>query len=231
MITLLVVDDDPLVRTGVTGLLLGEADIEVVAEAGNGREAIDLARRHRPDVVLMDLHMSVMDGVAATRALTGADLLPNDPYRPRVLVLTTFHQDETVAGALRAGASGYLVKHGIRNGSAGCLAEGIREIAAGGHYLHPAVTGGVIAAATAAPADPGPPAPSVLDRLTPREQEILKNMAFGYENGEIAARLFLSQATVRTHVSRIIMKLGVHGRTQAVVTAYQHRLIAPGPPD
>ncbi|GAA0492779.1 DNA-binding response regulator [Paractinoplanes deccanensis] len=231
MITVLLVDDEPLVRAGVAMLLTKETDIEIVAEADNGLEAIDLTRRHRPDIVLMDLNMSDMDGATATRELTGAGLFPDDPYRPRVLVLTTFLQNEKVDEALRAGASGYLVKHGLRNGSAEHLAAGIRELAAGGHYLHPAITGGVIAAATAAPPDPARRAPSVLDRLTSREREILKNMAFGYENGEIAARLFLSQATVRTHVSRIIMKLGVHGRTQAVVTAYQNRLVAPGPPD
>lgn len=231
MITVLLADDEEVIRAGVANLLIPEADIEVVAQADNGREAVDLARRHRPDVVLMDLSMPVMDGVAATRLLTGAGLIPDDPYRPHVLVLTTFQDDERVAEALRAGASGYLVRHGVTSGPGGHLAAGIREIAVGGHYLHPAVTGGVIAAAAAAPPDPGPPPPSVLDGLTTREREILKYMALGYENGEIAARLYLSQATVRTHVSRIIMKLGVHGRTQAVVAAYQNRLLPPGPPD
>jgi DNA-binding NarL/FixJ family response regulator len=227
VITVLLADDDALIRAGVTMLLSREPDIEIVAEAVNGREAIDLTCRHRPAVVLMDLRMAVMDGVAATRMLTGNDLFPGDPYRPRVLVLSTFQEDETVADALRAGASGYLVKHVINQGSARDLATGIREIAGGGHYLHPAVTGGVIAAVAATPGGPRSPLPGPLDLLTTREQEVLRNMALGYDNGEIAARLYLSQATVRTHVSRIIMKLGVHGRTQAVVVAYQNRLVPP----
>jgi DNA-binding NarL/FixJ family response regulator len=230
VITVLLADDDTLTRAGVVNLLTPEPDIDVVAEADNGREAVDLARRHRPHVVLMDLNMPVMGGAAATRVLTGPDLITGDPYRPRVLVLSTFHADEAVAEALRAGASGYLVKHAISRGSAGSLAAGIREIAGGGHYLHPVVTGGVIAAAAAAPPDSGGPLPGVLDVLTGREREVLKNMALGYDNGEIAVRLYLSEATVRTHVSRIIMKLGVHCRTQAVVLAYQNRLLAPGPP-
>jgi DNA-binding NarL/FixJ family response regulator len=227
MIRVLLADDDSLIRAGVTMLLTGEPDIEIVAEAVDGREALDLARRHRPGVVLMDLRLSVMDGVAATRVLTGTGVVPGDPYRPRVLVLSTFQEDETVAEALRAGASGFLVKHIINRGSAGDLAAGIREIAAGGHYLHPAVTGGVIAAVAAMPPKAAPPLPGPLDRLTPREREVLKQMALGHDNGEIAARLYLSEATVRTHVSRVIMKLGVHGRTQAVVLAYRNQLLPP----
>ncbi|MBL7253291.1 response regulator transcription factor [Paractinoplanes lichenicola] len=230
MIAVLVADDEELNRAFVKILLTREPDMEVVAEAVDGREAIDLSRRHRPDVVLMDLRMAVMDGIAATKVITGPDLIPGDPYHPRVAVLTISQEDGTVAEALRAGASGYLLKHCVRSGAIGHLATGIREIAGGGCFLHPAVTGAVIAAAASVAPEPGPPSPSVLDRLTPRELEILEHMARGYENGEIAARLFLSQATVRTHVSRVIMKLGVHGRTQAVVAAYQNRLLPAGPP-
>jgi DNA-binding NarL/FixJ family response regulator len=225
MITVLIADDEPLIRAGVAMLLSNEPDIELVAEADNGQQAIDLTRRHRPHTVLMDLRMPVMDGVEATTRLTGTELFSGDPYRPRILALSTFHQDEIVAEALRAGASGYLIKHS----SAQEMATAIRAVATEGHYLHPAVTGGVIAA-VAAQTTPGQPRPGVLDRLTPREREILRHMALGYDNGEIAARLYLSQATVRTHVSRIIMKLDVHGRTQAVVTAYQNHLLQPGPP-
>jgi DNA-binding NarL/FixJ family response regulator len=230
MITVLLADNECLIRSGVVNLLAKEPDIKAVAEAVDGREAVDLTRRHRPDVVLMDLEMPVMDGVTATRTLTGTELTPGDPYRPRVLVLSTYHEDARVAEALRAGACGFLVKHVVSQGTGGDLAAGIREVAAGGHYLHPKVTGGVIAAAAAAPAGPPGPLPGVLDELSTREREVLRNVALGYENGEIAARLYVSEATVRTHMGHIFSKLRVRSRAQAIVVAYQNRLLPPGPP-
>jgi DNA-binding NarL/FixJ family response regulator len=224
MITVLLADDQPLIRAGIAMLLERQPDLDVVAEADNGRHAVDLCAVHRPDVVVMDLQMPVMNGVEATRRLLAPAGAGGDTYRPRILVLTNFHDNDTVHEALRAGASGFLIK----DSSPGELPAGIRTVAAGHHYLHPVVTGGVIASLTAQPIA-GQPLPGVLDRLTPREREILQHMAYGQGNGEIAVRLFLSEATVRTHVSRILVKLGVHDRAQAIVVAYQNHLVRPNP--
>jgi DNA-binding NarL/FixJ family response regulator len=224
VITVLLADDQPLLRAGIAMLLTHQPDIEVVAEADDGQQAVDLCAEHRPDLVVMDLQMPVMDGIEATRRLLGSST-SMDGYRPRILVLTNFHDDDTVHKALRAGASGYLIKDSAPSE----LPAGIRTIAAGHHYLHPAVTGGVIATLATQPTA-GKPVTGILDRLTPRERELLQHMAYGHGNGEIAARLFVSEATVRTHVSRIIMKLGVHDRTQAVVIAYQNHLVRPATP-
>lgn len=223
MITVLLADDQQLIRSAIAMLLTNQPDLDVVAQADDGQQAVDLCAVHHPDVVVMDLGMPVMNGVEATRRLL-APSESGDTYRPRILVLTNFYDNDTVHEALRAGAAGFLIK----DSSPHELPDGIRTIAAGHHYLHPAVTGGVIASLAAQPVA-GQALPGVLDRLTPREREVLQHMAYGLGNGEIAVRLFLSEATVRTHVSRIIMKLGVHDRAQAIVIAYQNHLVRPDP--
>ncbi|MBU2667146.1 response regulator transcription factor [Actinoplanes bogorensis] len=220
MITVLLADDQSLIRAGIAMLLTAQPDLDVVAEADDGRQAVNLCAVHRPDVVVMDLQMPVMNGIEATRRLLSP--AAGDTYRPRILILTNFHDNDNVHEALRAGAAGFLIK----DSSPAELPAGIRTVAAGHHYLHPVVTGGVIASITAQPTA-GQPLPGILDRLTPREREILRHMAYGLGNGEIAVRLFLSEATVRTHVSRILMKLGVHDRAQAIVVAYQNHLVRP----
>jgi DNA-binding NarL/FixJ family response regulator len=221
-IRVVVADDQPVVRAGLAMLLSAETDIDVVAEAANGQEAISQARRHRPDVVVMDVRMPVLDGVGATRILTADG--PDDDWSPKVLILTTFSEDEAVYGALRAGASGFLLKHAAPHD----LTAAIRHVAAGESWLDPSVAATVISALSMA-SSPGSAA-GVVTRLTAREREILALMAEGLNNQEIAARLVLSEATVRTHVSRVIMKTGSRDRTQAVVLAYQSGLVVPGRP-
>ena len=217
-IRIVIADDEPLIRAGIAMLLSAEPDLVVAGEAGDGAEAVDLTRRLSPDVVLMDLVMPRMDGVAATRALTGSGT------RVNVLVLTTFSARENVHEALRAGAAGYLLKDGAPTS----LATAVRTVAAGDAFLDRTVTRGVIDDIVAGPG-PVSPVSGPLDRLTNREREILQHMAYGMTNPEIAQRLFLSEATVRTHVCRVLMKLQVRHRTQAVVAAYQSGLVTPRP--
>jgi DNA-binding NarL/FixJ family response regulator len=198
-------------------LLNAQPDIEVIAEAANGREAVDQAAGLRPDVILMDVRMPVLDGLAATREITA---LP-DP--PKVLVLTTFDLDDYVYEALRAGASGFLLK----DASARELAEAVRLVAAGDALLAPGVTRRLIAEFARMSA-PRSPTRKHLDGLTGRESEVLVLMARGLSNAEIAGRLVVAEQTVKTHVSRILMKLGLRDRTQAVVLAYETGLVHPG---
>lgn len=220
-IRVLLADDQKMVRSGLA-MLLSAAGLTVVGEAADGSQAVDLARQLEPDVVIMDLAMPVMDGVEATRRLTADDFLPTGATTVKVLVLTTFSAHEQVYEALRAGASGFLLK----DGAATDLVTAVTEVHAGNAYLDPAVTPAVIAE-LAHRRPPTGPIPGLLDRLTKREKEILTLMAYGLSNRNIAGQLVLSEATVKTHVSRVIMKLDADGRTQAVVAAYQNHLVVP----
>jgi len=216
-IRVLVADDQGMVRSGFSILLNAQADIEVVGEAVNGQEAITRAAELQPDVILMDVRMPVLDGLQATRQITGAD------GAPRVLVLTTFDLDDYVYEALRAGASGFLLK----DASAGELAEAVRVIAAGDALLSPGVTRRLIAEFARLGA-PRAASRKNLDELTERETEVLALVARGLSNAEIAAHLVVAEQTVKTHVSRILMKLGLRDRAQAVVFAYENALVRPG---
>jgi DNA-binding NarL/FixJ family response regulator len=213
MIRVVLADDQPLVRTGLRMILSREADIEVLGEAANGREAVDLCASGRPDVVLMDVRMPVLDGIAATRLITGVD----DP--PRVLVLTTFDLDEVVYDALRAGASGFLLKDAPEER----LTTAIRVVADGGSLFAPSVTRRLIEEF----ARRAPRSEADLSSLTERENEVLRLVARGLSNAEIGSSLFVSENTVKTHVARVLMKLGVRDRVQAVVLAYESGLVRP----
>ncbi len=216
MIRVGVVDDQALVRTGFTMILEVEPDIEVVFEAAHGRDAVELARRHRPDVVLMDIRMPELDGIEATRLIT-AEL-----DAPRILMLTTFDLDEYVYASIRAGASGFLLKDTPPDD----LVAAVRVLAAGEALLAPSITRRLIEEFVTGTHEYRP-SPE-LAQLTERETEVLKLMARGLSNGEIASRLFLGETTVKTHVSRVLMKLGVRDRVQAVVAAYDAGLVRPG---
>jgi DNA-binding NarL/FixJ family response regulator len=219
-IRVLVVDDQPLLRAGFRLILSAESDLEVVGEAGDGRTAVDEARRLRPDVVLMDIRMPVLDGVEATRRLAG----PGVPSPVRVLILTTFSLDEYIVEALRAGASGFLLKDSPPEE----LVRAIRVVAGGEALLAPSVTRRLLDRfASRLPSQSAEP-PAAIAELTERELEVLKLIARGLSNTEIAEHLFLSETTVKTHVSRVLMKLDVRDRVQAVVFAYEAGLVAPG---
>jgi DNA-binding NarL/FixJ family response regulator len=216
-IKVVVADDQGMVRSGFSILLNAQPDIDVVGEAVNGREAVARAAGLRPDVILMDVRMPVLDGLQATREITAMG------PAPRVLVLTTFDLDDYVYEALRAGASGFLLK----DASATELANAVRVVAAGDALLAPGVTRRLIAefARLGAPRSPGR---KQLEDLTERETEVLALVARGMSNGEIAAHLVVAEQTVKTHVSRVLMKLGLRDRTQAVVFAYETGLVQPG---
>jgi DNA-binding NarL/FixJ family response regulator len=218
-ISVLIADDQLLVRAGFRAILEGQPGIEVCGEAADGRAAIDLVRRRHPDVVLMDIQMPDIDGLEATRRL----LQESEPEHPvAVLMLTTFDLDAYVYDALRAGASGFLLKDTLPED----LIAAIRVVARGDALIAPGITRRLIEQfARAAPASVPPAA---LEELTPRELEVLILVASGLSNGEIAAELVLSQATVKTHVKRILSKLGVRDRVQAVVLAYEAGLVHPG---
>ncbi|MEV6827150.1 response regulator transcription factor [Amycolatopsis sp. NPDC051102] len=216
MIRVLLVDDQRLVRAGFRSILDGEADIDVVAEAANGREALQAAHDHHPDVVLMDIRMPVLDGLAATRHLLG------DPgVHTKVVILTTFDLDEDVYGALRAGASGFLVKDTEPEE----LIHAVRVVARGDALLAPSITRRLIAEFAARVTRPAPS--PALDRLTDREREVLSLVAAGLSNDEIARELTLSPATAKTHVSRIMTKTGTRDRAQLVVLAYESGAVTP----
>lgn len=215
-----IVDDQALVRTGFHMVLDSEPGIEVAGEAGDGREAIDLARDIPLDVVLMDVRMPRMDGIAATAAVVSAS------SAPKVIVLTTFDLDEYAFAAIRAGASGFLLKDARPQE----LIAAIRTVHAGEAALSPRVTRRMIELfAEELPAGVGvAPESGMLDALTPREREILVAIAEGLTNGEIAARFFLSESTVKTHVGRVLQKLDARDRVHLVILAYEHGLLAPG---
>jgi DNA-binding NarL/FixJ family response regulator len=218
-VRVLLVDDQALIRAGFRMILEAEADIEVVGECADGAQAVDSARRLRPHVVLMDIRMPEMDGIEATRRIVRED--GDEPAR--VLMLTTFDLDEYVYDALRAGASGFLLK----DVPADQLVEGIRVVARGDSLLAPSVTRRLIQEFSRAAGARRERAPA-LDELTPRELEVFKLMARGMSNAEIAAELVVSETTVKTHVARVLMKLGVRDRVQAVVLAYESGLVEPG---
>ena len=221
MIRVALVDDQVMVRAGFRMILESEADITVVGEAGDGREAIELVARSQPHVVLMDVRMPVMDGIEATRHLTAAG------SEARTLILTTFDLDDYVYAALRAGASGFLLK----DAPAEQLINAVRVIAAGDALLAPSVTRLLIEEVSRRPSvDASTVAPGLAD-LTDRELEVLRLMARGLSNAEIATQLYLGEATVKTHVGRVLTKLGLRDRVQAVVVAYESGLITPGAPD
>ena len=220
-IRLLIADDQELVRTGFRLFLETQDDLQVVGEASDGAEAIERAQQLQPDVILMDIRMPRMDGVEATRRLTSAGLEPP----PRVLVLTTFDLDEYVFGALRAGAAGFLLKDAPRER----LIEAIRVVHSGDALLSPSITRRLIED-FAARTDPLQPPPALLEELTPREREVLVLVARGLSNGEIAKRLVVTEATVKSHVGSILMKLRLRDRVQAVVFAYEHSIVVAGDP-
>jgi DNA-binding NarL/FixJ family response regulator len=210
-IRVLVADDQSMIRAGFRMLLAHEPDIEVVAEAGNGRDAVHQAARFDPTVVLMDIRMPELDGLEATRRILAAD------DRARVLILTTFDLDEYVFEALSAGASGFVLKDDPPEQ----LIAAIRTVAAGDALLSPAVTKRVIRQFARIPR---PPPPSGLDELTAREHEVLRLIALGRSNAEIAQELYITEGTVKTHVTHVLQKLGLRDRVQAVVLAYQSGL-------
>jgi len=212
-----VVDDQEMVREGFSALLGAQEDIEVVGSAGDGVAAVAEVRRLAPDVVLMDIRMPEMDGLAATR------LLAADPHPVKVLVLTTFDLDDYVYEALRAGASGFLLKHA----PARELLDAVRVVARGDALLAPSITKRLIE--DFVKSQPGQGVrPRGLEVLTERETEVLRLIAQGLSNVEIAGHLFLAEQTVKTHVSRVLMKLGLRDRAQAVIAAYENGLVVPG---
>jgi DNA-binding NarL/FixJ family response regulator len=216
-IRVVVADDQDTVRAGFSALLDTQPDITVVGSAGDGEEAVRVCREQAPDVVLMDVRMPLMDGIEATRLLAAAG-----EGRPQVLVLTTFDLDEYVYDALRYGASGFLLK----DVSAERLFDAVRVVAAGDALLAPAVTRRLIDEFSRLRPRPAPRSER-LEELTARETEVLRLVAEGLSNGEIAERLVVSDETVKTHVSRVLMKLGLRDRTQAVVAAYESGLVVP----
>jgi DNA-binding NarL/FixJ family response regulator len=215
MIRVLIADDQAMIREGFSVLLCAQPGIEVVGEAVDGRDAVDKAAALRPDVVLMDVRMPMLDGLAATRLIVG-----DDPTA-RVLVVTTFDLDEYVYEALRAGASGFVLK----DASAQALAEAVRVVAAGDAMLAPSVTRRLLG--TFARLGAPRPGPNRAERLTERESEVLTLVARGCSNAEIAERLVVAEQTVKTHMSRILAKLGLRDRTQAAIFAFETGLVSP----
>ena len=217
MIRVVIADDEALVRGGLRMILEAQADIEVAGEADDGRAALELVRRDPPVVVLMDIRMPGLDGIEATRRLVA---LGSDA--PRVVILTTFDLDGYVYEAMRAGASGFLLKSGRPQE----LVAGVRAAVAGDTLLAPPITRRLVEAFVHRP-PPGTTMPPQLEELTPREVEVLQHIAGGQSNAEIARELFVSEDTVKTHASRIFMKLGLRDRTQAVILAYESGLVEP----
>ncbi|CAL9616995.1 Transcriptional regulatory protein LiaR [Nocardiopsis dassonvillei] len=220
-VRILVCDDQALVRTGYAAIFDAQPGLRVVGQAGDGRAAVEAAARLRPDVVIMDVRMPVLDGIEATRRLAGPEAVGS----PRVLVVTTFNLDDYVYRALRAGASGFLLKDATPE----ALVAGVRTVARGEALLDPAVTHRLIGrfAERLLPGDARPEAAQALDRLSPRELEVLGLLAEGLSNAEIAARMVLKPETVKTYVSRIFTKLDLRDRVHAVILAYRTGLVRP----
>ncbi|WP_151523909.1 response regulator [Serinicoccus kebangsaanensis] len=217
---LLLVDDQPLLLQGFSMILSTEPDVRVVGQAENGQQAVDAIPELRPDVVLMDVQMPVLDGIEATRRIV------TEHPEVKVVILTTFDRDDYLFDALQAGASGFLLK----NADADDLVDAVRAAAEGHALLAPEVTMRVISRMASAGASPSPtetPTTDALPQLTEREREVLRMMARGLSNAEIAAEAFVSEATVKTHVSNVLAKLGVRDRVQAVVAAYESGLVRP----
>jgi DNA-binding NarL/FixJ family response regulator len=217
-IRILIADDQAVVRSGFRAIFEDEPDLEVVGDAGDGLAAVELARRRQADVVLMDVRMPGLDGLEATRRLAGPGV--EDPID--VIVVTTFDLDDYVFGALRAGAAGFLLK----DASPETLLAAIRAVAGGHGLIAPQVTRRLIARFAASA--PDPTRRHELERLSQREREVLLEMAQGKSNGEIAQELFIEEATVKSHVSSILLKLGLHSRVQAVIFAYETGLVSAG---
>jgi DNA-binding NarL/FixJ family response regulator len=215
MIRILLADDQAMIRSGLRMILDSESDLAVVAEADNGREAVRLCRSEKPDVVLMDVRMPEMDGLEATR------LIHQENPEIRVVILTTFDLDDYVYAALRGGASGFLLK----DADADDLIHAIRVVASGHALIAPSITKRLIDEFASRPEEP---TVTGLDDLTEREREVLIQIARGLSNAEIAEELFVSEATVKSHVSHLLTKLGLRDRVQAVVAAYEAGLVAPG---
>ncbi|MFI5840451.1 response regulator [Catenuloplanes sp. NPDC051500] len=218
MIRVLLADDQHLVRSGFRVILETEDDIEVVGEAADGLTAVDRAAQLRPDVILMDVEMPGVDGLEATRRIVAA----SGKDGPAVLILTTFDRDDYLFEALRAGASGFLLKTGTPE----ALIDAVHVLSRGDALLDPQLTRKVIST-FARPGEVAPPKKADLGELTPRENEVLVLLAGGATNAEIAEQLFLGEATVKTHVSRVLAKLGLRDRVQAVVFAYEHGVVGP----
>jgi DNA-binding NarL/FixJ family response regulator len=221
MIRTLIVDDQSMIRVGIRAILESQDDITVVGEAENGRLGVERCRSLRPDVVLMDVRMPVLDGLAATRALLGPER--TEGHIPRVLMLTTFDLDDYIYAALQAGASGFLLKDSEPED----LLRAVRVVAAGEALLAPGITRRLIENFVQARPRQTTGA-TALNGLTDREREVLRLMALGKSNGEIAASLFIAEQTTKTHVSRILQKLGLRDRVQAVVFGYETGLVTPG---
>jgi DNA-binding NarL/FixJ family response regulator len=221
-IRVVIVDDQPLVRAGIAMLLNAEDDITVVAEAADGEDAVTQARAQRPDVILMDVRMPGTDGVEATRAVIDQGLTAQNGQSIGVIILTTYDIDEAVYAALRAGASGFLLKDAAPTE----IVAAIRAVATGKAWLDPTVTRRLINEFTTRP-EQHIPTPTQMSQLTPREREVLTLLAQGLSNTEVARQLIISEATVKTHLARVMMKLGVRQKTQAVIAAYQTGLIQP----
>jgi DNA-binding NarL/FixJ family response regulator len=219
MIDVLIVDDQELVRAGFAVLIDTAEDLVVVGQAANGQEAVELAATREPDVILMDIRMPVLDGLQATQRILAG------PGSPRVLMLTTFDLDEYVFGALRAGASGFLLK----DTPPADLLTAIRVVARGDALLSPGVTRHLIEEFVRRPATPSPVTPVALNGLTEREVEVLALVARGLSNAEIAEQLRVSQATTKTHVARLLMKLNARDRAQLIIAAYESGLVEPRP--
>jgi DNA-binding NarL/FixJ family response regulator len=218
-IKVVIADDQALVRGGFVVMVGAALDMQVLGEAGDGAQAVDLVRQHHPDVVLMDVRMPVLDGIEATRAIT------TDPATSasHILMLTTFDLDDYVYRALRAGASGFLLKDTAPED----LLAAIRTLAAGDALLAPSVTRRLIREFAARPEPEERPSPKLLETLSAREREVLAEVAGGWSNTEIGERLHISAATAKTHISRLLMKLDAHDRAQLVMIAYETRLVSP----
>jgi DNA-binding NarL/FixJ family response regulator len=218
-IKVVIADDQALVRGGFVVMVGAAPDMKVLGEAGDGAQAVELVRQHRPDVVLMDVRMPVLDGIEATHAIT------TDPATSgaHILILTTFDLDDYVYRALRAGASGFLLKDTAPEE----LLAAIRTLAAGDALLAPSVTRRLIREFAARPEPDERPSPKLLEALSAREREVLAEVAGGWSNTEIGERLHISAATAKTHVSRLLMKLDAHDRAQLVMIAYETRLVTP----
>ena len=214
-VQVLLVDDQELIRAGLQMIIDSTDDLQVLGQAADGPTAVDLARRLKPDVVLMDIRMPAMDGIEATRRIAS--------HGPRVLMLTTFDLDDYVYEAFKAGASGFLLKDAPREK----IIEGIRAVAAGEALASPTVTRRLIERFIDAPVPSAKPHPQ-LTELTAREREVLELIARGLSNSELAQRLYLSEKTIKTHIGRILMKLGIRDRVQAVIVAYEAGIVQPG---